>query len=173
MKSKPHRSTTSLECKWIMEITKNSPRQQSCHTDSGTPCALEVRCNCSRAGVRYSLLCNFGDENGVGLHGQRVGHASQRLVETGQQHVELGRCKSEGREIEADLLVRRGHVQDNENRFVPVATKVSKRMEIIFVDGNVAAVEECRLAVAQREKLAVKTEDGVLIFHFGGDVIRF
>src|SRR5260370_29179025 len=36
-KSKPHRATTSLECKWIMEITKNSPRQQSCHTDSYTP----------------------------------------------------------------------------------------------------------------------------------------
>src|SRR5229473_4660938 len=158
MKSKPHRSTTSLECKWIMEITKNSPRQQSCHTDSGTPCALEVRCNCSRAGVRYSLLCNFGDENGVGLHGQRVGHASQRLVETGQQHVELGRCKSERREIEADFLVGCGHVQDNENRFVLVATQIGECVGVIFVDGNVAAVEQRRLAVTQCEELAVKAQ---------------
>src|SRR5713101_7817540 len=44
MKSNPHRATTSLECKWIMEITKNSPRQQSCHTDSCT------------ANLRFSLL---------------------------------------------------------------------------------------------------------------------
>src|SRR5882762_11727684 len=47
-----------------------------------------------QAGVRYPLLRDFRDEDGVRLHGQRIGHAGQRFVEAGEQNAELRRCKS-------------------------------------------------------------------------------
>src|SRR6266852_9740561 len=135
------------------------------HSLFSATCSLFLQNTPGGGGQRETRtsFCNFGDEDGVRLHRQRIGHAGERFVEAGHQDAELGRCKSEGGEIEASLLVGCGHVQDDEDRFVFVATQVSKRMGIIFVDGNVAAVEQRRLFVPQSEQLAVKAEDGIFV----------
>src|SRR5229473_3246935 len=133
----PLSPVASVDCAYFP-----SPRgcglQRFQNTLATTPLANEVQL--FTPGVRYPLLRDLRDENGVRLHGQSIRHTGQRLVEAGEQYAELRRCKAERREIKADLLVGCGHVQHHEDGFVLVATEIRKRVGVIFVDRNVAAV---------------------------------
>src|SRR5260370_989481 len=157
-----------LQAKYARAYTLEQRHAHNCSNCQGSP-RPHINWNLLNDAVVLTLFRNFGDENGVGLHGQRVGHAGQRLVEAGQQYAELGRRKAEGRKVEADLLVRCGHIQHDEDGFVLVATQIGECVGSIFVDGNVAAVAERRLAVTQRAELAVKALHAVRDFHFCRD----
>ena len=74
-------------------------------------------------------------------------------------------------QIEANFLLRSRHVQHHQYRFLLIAAQIRHNIWLVFVQGNVFALSQRWVLMAQGEHVLVKLQNGIGIVEFSVYVV--